>query len=222
MSPPALLELQSISRRFGERAVLSDVNLRVFPGERLVLMGPSGCGKTTLLHVIALLDHPDQGRVLFRGEEMNTRTEKERSRIRAGEIGMIFQQFHLFPGWSLRDNLRFAQRYRDQPDQDEHCDRILEDLGLYAQRDQPARVLSGGEQQRLCIARALLGSPALLIADEPTGNLDERNTQRVREQFIRSAERNVPVLIATHDPEWCTFATRCLKLTEGRLEELSC
>lgn len=214
------IQLQQVHRHFGEVRVLNGIDLEIHPADRIVLFGPSGCGKTTLLHVLGLLDPPDQGRHLFQGKECGALSENERCKLRATEIGMVFQHFHLLPGHSVLDNVKLRLRYLPkQHSSGWSAEPLLKELGLYERRHHPARVLSGGEKQRLCIARALLTEPSLLLADEPTGNLDAANSDSIRQLFARVADKQVPVVIATHDTRWFDFADRVLFFEQGRLVE---
>lgn len=223
MNPPRMV-LQDIGRAFatpkGERQVLRDINLSIQPEDRIVLYGPSGCGKTTLLHLMAFLDLPTCGCIRFLDRDTDQFTEDERCQIRARQIGMVFQQFHLLPHHSVLDNLQLRLRYlKNGPSPPPDPLRLLEAVGLTAQALQPARVLSGGEKQRLCIARALLVQPGLFLADEPTGNLDPDNAARVEDLFHRVAQQGAAMVIATHDPRWFDFATRIFRFEQGQLRE---
>ncbi len=216
MNAPPLLELRGLARTFptpaGPLPVLHDFSLVLHPGERLLLHGPSGSGKTTLLHLIALLDRPNAGSLLWRGQDCSAWNESQRCRHRARHIGLVFQHFHCLPHRDVRHNLRLRFGIDSPPDPDRE-DALLEAIGLLARADHPARLLSGGELQRLCIARALLHRPTLLLADEPTGNLDDANAARVRDLFLRLASPETTLVIATHDPRWLPIATRTLSLS---------
>lgn len=223
MNPPRMV-LQDIGRAFatpkGELQVLRDINLSIQPQDRIVLYGPSGCGKTTLLHLMAFLDLPSCGSIRFENEDSSTWTEARRCQIRARQIGMVFQQFHLLPHHSVLDNLRLRLRYLQDlnfalPDPLN----LLKEVGLADQAEKAARFLSGGEKQRLCIARALLVQPGLFLADEPTGNLDPDNAARVQDLFHRVAKQGAAMVIATHDPRWFDFATRIFRFEQGQLRE---
>ncbi|MGA0333290.1 MAG: ABC transporter ATP-binding protein [Kiritimatiellia bacterium] len=223
MNSPCL-ELQNLHRRFpsrsGPRELLRGISLTLYPGERILLYGPSGCGKTTLLHLMAFLDQPDEGEILFQGKNSRNWGEDARCQIRAREIGMVFQQFHLLPHHSVRDNLLLRMRYlRGTEAVQSSAMQLLEEVGLEDRPDQPARLLSGGEKQRLCIARALLLHPALFLADEPTGNLDPENAENIRRLFAKVSERGAAMVIATHDPEWFSLATRIFRFEAGQLTE---
>lgn len=218
------MALQDLCRSFpgpeGDLTVLRDIQLDIQSVDRIVLYGPSGCGKTTLLHLMAFLDQPSHGSIRFLDQDSTQWSETERCRVRAREIGMVFQQFHLLPHHSVLDNLKLRLRYLkdlDLPPPDPR--QLLDEVGLAPQAHKPARVLSGGEKQRLCIARALLVQPSLFLADEPTGNLDPENAERVQALFAQVATRGAAMVIATHDPRWFDFATRIFRFDQGRLTE---
>ena len=218
-----ILRLRRVRREFstaGEKlAVLRGIDLELAPGDRVVLFGPSGCGKTTLLHLMALLDRPDAGRVDMDGEDTAAWTEERRCARRAANIGMIFQHFHLLPHHTARHNLLLPARYAPAEHPGQRADELLERVGLSSLASRPARLLSGGEKQRLCIARALFHRPALLLADEPTGNLDRGNARAIRALFEELAGPRHAVVIATHDPDWRSFAHKTLAFTNhGTLE----
>ncbi|WFB34331.1 ATP-binding cassette domain-containing protein [Kiritimatiellota bacterium B12222] len=218
------MELKGVYRHFetpsGNLQVLQDVNLQLFADDRIVLFGPSGCGKTTLLHLLALLDKPSTGTLLFQGKDTAPLTEKQRCALRAHELGMVFQQFHILPHHSVRDNVRLRTRYlQESASLDQRCEQLLEDMGLMPHAEKPARFLSGGEKQRLCIARALLVQPSLFLADEPTGNLDANNAEKVKTLFDDISRQGAAMIIATHDERWLEFATRFFYFEQGQLKE---
>jgi len=220
------VKLDQVSRSFPTKeeplTILRDIDLEIQPADRIVLYGPSGCGKTTLLHILALLDAPTNGDVHFLGGRTSQWTETQRCERRAGEIGMVFQQFHLLPYHSVMENLLLRLRYLPAASVDSlEPESLLDDVGLAAHSKKAARLLSGGEKQRLCIARAMLVQPSLFLADEPTGNLDTENAQRVRALFTDVAERGASMVIATHDDRWFDFATRIFRFENGRLIEES-
>jgi putative ABC transport system ATP-binding protein len=217
-------ELRSVSRTYQVQGsavpVLRDLDLTIHSGDRIVIFGPSGCGKTTLLHLLALLDEGTTGSYSLLGHNLWPLPEKERARIRAEQIGLIFQRFHLLPYHTVTENIRLRGRYLPEAVDDgkERLTQLLDGMGLTPVANRPVRLLSGGEQQRVCIARACYLPPRLLLADEPTGNLDEENSNRVQ-ALLRTVARNTPVVVATHDPFWIPFATRVLRLTQGTLTE---
>ena len=217
-----LLETRALSRSFGAPAdpipVLNRVDLTLEEGEFVILSGPSGCGKSTLLHLLGLLDEPDSGEIRWQGAETRAWGEKQRSRFRAEQLGFVFQQFHLLPHRSVLDNLLFRMRYSNRTVDPLAANRLLERIGLAHRSRQPARVLSGGEQQRLCIARALLLQPLVLLADEPTGNLGEAHSRVVRELFSELHHQGQAILLATHDTDWLPLADRVLHFRGGRFQ----
>ena len=220
-----ILELTGVTRRFpqpgGEVTALAEVSARVMPGEFVALMGPSGSGKSTLLNLAALLDHPTTGRVHLDGRDTSTLRERELCAWRARRVGMVFQRFHLLPRRSVLDNVRLRFRYLDEPRaRAESLSRAaLERVGLADLARRPARVLSGGEMQRVAIARAVALAPALLVADEPTGNLDAASAARILDLFVQLNRGGMTVLMATHNPALRAHASRCLRLDGGRVVE---
>lgn len=203
--------------------VLKGIDLVIHPGDRIVLFGPSGCGKTTLLHILGLLDLPTSGTHLFQNQDLTSLPENERATLRASEIGFVFQTFHLLPHHSVLENIRLRTRYVKRPNvmtKDREYE-VLRQVGLEEHATRPARLLSGGEQQRVCIARALLHQPSLFLADEPTGNLDQEHSTNVQNLFTEVA-KHAPVVVATHDASWLTFATRVFRFVDGTLLEEAC
>lgn len=231
MSP--VLELADVVRRYAqadgsELTVLDSVSLTIQPGETVSVAGRSGSGKSTLLHLAAGIETPSQGTVRLGGQELAGLPDSERSRLRGRFVGLVFQFFHLVPYLSVRENVLLPARItgvRRVPDGDgaltgvsAAADRLLSAVGLEARAREPARRLSGGEMQRTAIARALLLQPALLLADEPTGNLDARAAARVADLLFRLVrERGAGLLLATHDPELAARAETRLRLRAGRL-----
>lgn len=220
----AVAHLHQAGRTFRVRdrtlPVLRNITLHIHPGDRIVLFGPSGCGKTTLLHILGLLDSPDTGEQFHQGTDVRSLSESGRSRIRAREIGLVFQRFHLLPFHSVEENIRLRYRYLggEEEKTDARIAEVLERVGLRDRARHPAHLLSGGEQQRVCIARALAHHPSLFLADEPTGNLDAGHTATIRATFEEIADA-APVVMATHDPEWLSFASRVLRFHDGTLVE---
>jgi putative ABC transport system ATP-binding protein len=218
-----LLEMERVARRFesplGPVEVLKSVSLRLGPGEFLMITGPSGSGKSTLLHLLALLDRPSAGRIRFEGEDVSGIGDPIRTRIRKERIGMVFQRFCLLPHRSLRENVLFRFRYTDHSRDEaaDGADRALAQVGLAALGGRVARLASAGEMQRAAIARALALRPALLIADEPTGNLDTANTKAVMDCFAGIREQGIALVMATHNEQLLAYATRHLRLRDGEL-----
>ena len=222
MSPaPPLLAFENAGKTFrtpaGELTVLRDVTLDVQPGDFVALTGPSGSGKSTLLNLAALLDGPTAGRVLVRGEDTAGWNERRRCRHRAESVGMVFQTFHLLPNRTALDNVRFRFRYTRTPAA--RARRLAQDAlagaGLAERATHPARLLSGGEMQRVALARAIAQPPDLLLADEPTGNLDAAAARLVRERLTALHRAGLTIVLATHNLEWLDCATRRWVCAEG-------
>lgn len=220
-----ILVLDRVGQTFPSPAgpvdVLKDVNLRIMTGDFAALTGPSGSGKTTLLHLAALLAAPSAGRVLFEGLDTAGLDEATLCRQRSRRVGMVFQQFHLLPHRSVLDNVLFRFRYvpHQRHEAETQARAVLRQFGLDHLDRQPARVLSGGEMQRLAIARAVVVPPALLIADEPTGNLDAENADLVMRCFRQLHAGGLTVLMATHNLALLDACTRRFHCERGALQE---
>ncbi|MGQ4880550.1 ABC transporter ATP-binding protein [Billgrantia sp. LNSP4103-1] len=217
-----MLEFRQVHKTYatpqGPLAVLAGVDLRLEAGESLALMGESGSGKSTLLHLAAGLDLPDAGGVFVAGRSISTLDEPDRARLRRDTLGLVFQQFHLVPSLNVRDNLRLQARLagRERPEWSAH---LIERLGLAGLERRYPEQLSGGQQQRLAIGRALAPRPALLLADEPTGNLDEATAGEVLELLLDLVrEAGSALLMVTHSPRVAAPLNRRLRLTHGRLD----
>ena len=224
MSEP-VLSIRGLERAYetaaGALPVLLGVDLDVGAGEIVGLIGPSGSGKSSLLHAAGLLEHPNAGRITVLGRDCSDLSERQRSRVRLANIGFVYQFHHLLPEFSALDNVALPQMIAGQPRRGarERAKALLAELGL-AERvhHQPAQ-MSGGEQQRVAIARALANSPRLLLADEPTGNLDPKTSAAVFDALYRLARRQgVAALIATHNLELARHMDRVYALKDGRLE----
>ncbi|KPQ22828.1 ABC transporter ATP-binding protein [Halomonas sp. HL-93] len=208
---------KSYSTPQGPLQVLENVSLNLTAGQSLALMGESGSGKSTLLHLAAGLDLPDQGHITLAGENVASLSEMERARLRRETLGLVFQQFHLVPSLSVIDNLRLQARLakRDDADWSGH---LIERLGLKGLEKRYPEQLSGGQQQRLAIGRALAPRPPLLLADEPTGNLDETTANEVLELLLSLIrETQCALLVVTHSPQVAAPLDRCLRLRHGQL-----
>jgi len=226
MDTPAVV-LDQVSKRYGHGsqgiAALSAVSLRVSAGEFLAIMGPSGCGKSTLLNLIAGIDTPTSGRVHVAGRELSALSDDARSDLRLRTIGFVFQSFNLLPTFTAEENVAvplefMGVRWRAAR---QRAAAALAEVGITAaaQRRRPAE-LSGGEQQRVAIARALVGVPQLLLADEPTGNLDSRAGEGVLDLLrTLNAARGLTVVLVTHSPAAAAYTQRIVRLCDGRIEE---
>ena len=211
-----ILELKNVSKIYGSLKALADINLTVNAGDWLSIMGPSGSGKTTMINIIGCMDTPSTGSVILDGLDISKENSASLTRIRRDKIGLIFQQFHLISYLTALENVMVAQYYHSMPDESEAME-ALEKVGLKDRaRHLPAQ-LSGGEQQRVCIARALINSPKILLGDEPTGNLDEENEGIVVDLFRRLHSEGVTIIIVTHDPEVGDVAQRKIILEHGKI-----
>jgi ABC-type lipoprotein export system ATPase subunit len=200
------------------RRVLDGADIHIDAGELVALVGPSGSGKSTLLHLLGGLDRPDAGRIELAGRRVERESERGLTELRRSQVGFVFQFFHLIPELTGEENVLLAARLRTNGGAaPERARRLISELGLNeAARRRPPQ-LSGGEQQRLSIARALVNDPRLLLADEPTGNLDEESGHRVLELLRQVADGGRGVLLVTHDAEAARIADRVLHLEHGRL-----
>ena len=211
-----ILEMKNVSKIYGDLHALSHINLNVNEGDWVSIMGPSGSGKTTMLNIIGCMDTPSEGSVVLDGVDISRENANNLTKIRRDKIGLIFQQFHLISYLSALENVMVAQYYHSMPDEKEAME-ALEKVGLGSRaRHLPAQ-LSGGEQQRVCIARALINSPRILLGDEPTGNLDEENERLVVDIFRRLHGEGVTLVVVTHDPEVGGAAQRRIVLEHGKV-----
>ena len=224
-SDSTVLSARGLAKRFaaprGPVDALRSVTLTLREGEFLMVTGPSGSGKTTFLNLASLLDRPTSGELLLDGEDTAQMPEARRCALRRSAIGMVFQRFHLLPHRSALDNVRFRFRYSDVPRRDARdlAQQALNRLGLCAIADQKARVLSSGEMQRVAIARAIALRPRLLVADEPTGNLDAASAQTVMDAFDALHRAGITILMVTHNESLLAHATRRIECADGRIEE---
>lgn len=225
------LTLEGVGRRFGEVTVLAGLDLTVRTGEYVAIVGPSGSGKSTLLNILGCLDRPSTGRYRLAGVETTELGDSARAAVRARHIGFVFQSFHLLGQASIEDNVALAEVYRHRSPGCERRTRRaravaeLQRVGLGHRLGYRPGLLSGGERQRVAIARALLARPAVLLCDEPTGNLDRANTAAVLDLFDelrteRTADdQPVTIVVITHDDAVAARAERRLRMLDGALEE---
>ena len=200
----------------GRLRALDEVDLRVARGEWLAVMGPSGSGKTTLLNLIACLDRPTSGRLIIADTEVTTLGQAESTQFRRDRIGLIFQQFHLVPYLTAVENVMLAQYFHSMADEEE-ARAALERVGLGDRLDHLPSQLSGGEKQRVCIARALINQPDLILADEPTGNLDKANEEAVMALLRELHAAGHTLILVSHDPLIGEMAERTIYLDHGRV-----
>jgi putative ABC transport system ATP-binding protein len=215
-----LLELNDISKIYGNVKALNRIDLTVEQGEWLAIMGPSGSGKTTMMNIIGCMDKPTSGSVILDGMNISQESSKNLTNIRRDKIGLIFQQFHLINYLTALENVMVAQYYHSMPSEKEAL-QALEHVGLLDRAKHLPSQLSGGEQQRVCIARALINYPQLILADEPTGNLDEQNENIVLDIFKQLHREGSTIIVVTHDPEVAEEAQRTVVLEHGRITKIS-
>jgi len=212
----SLLELKNISKIYGELHALDNVSLKIDKGEWIAIMGPSGSGKSTMMNIIGCLDKPSTGEVIFDGCDISKESNRRLTEFHRDKIGLVFQQFHLINYLNAVENVMVAQYYHSMPDEKEALE-ALERVGLKERAKHLPSQLSGGEQQRVCIARALINSPELILADEPTGNLDEANENIVLDIFRQLHREGTSLIVVTHDPEVGEEAQRIVRLDHGKI-----
>lgn len=213
-----VIETVHLYKRFGTVTALDDVNIAVARGEFVAIMGSSGSGKTTLMNILSCLDTPTEGKVLLNGTDAAALDEEARRAFRARTIGLVFQQFHLLPYLTACENVMLAQYYHSVTDKTAAL-AALERVGLTHRSDHLPKQLSGGEQQRVCIARALINEPEILFADEPTGNLDAENEQTVLRIFAELHAQNRTIVMVTHNPDLGAKTDRIIRLQHGKIQE---
>ena len=220
-----VVELRAVSRTYGTDPpvhALRGVDLTIYKGDWLAIVGPSGSGKSTLLNVLGCLDRPSEGTYLIDGIDAAALNEDERASLRAQSIGFVFQTFHLLGHRTAVENVMLADMYAagDRADRAARAQAALEKVGMGHRRDFIPTKMSGGEQQRVAIARALLGSPRLLLCDEPTGNLDTKNTESVLALFDTLAREGLTFVVITHDEDVAARARRIVRIVDGTLTEV--
>ncbi len=213
-----VIETRQLSRHFGNVAALDKIDIRIRQGEFVAIMGASGSGKTTLMNILTCMDTLSSGQLLLDNEDVSAFDEDQRRQFRADKMGLVFQQFHLIPYLSALENVMLAQHYHSVVDL-AAAQQVLTQVGLAHRFDHLPSQLSGGEQQRVCIARALVNSPEILFADEPTGNLDEQNEQLVLALLRQLHAEGRTIVMVTHNPELGKVADRVIRLQHGKLVE---
>ena len=215
-----IVEATGLSKYYDQQrtCALDSVDVDVFRGEWLAIMGPSGSGKSTLLNILACLDRPTSGRLIMDGVEMDKLNDSQLTAFRRDCIGLVFQQFHLVSYLNAVENVMLSQYFHSVVDEEE-ARQALREVGLGERLNHLPSQLSGGEQQRVCIARALINQPKIILADEPTGNLDQQNEDLVMDIFQGLHQKGAPIIMVTHDPDVAAMADRLIKLSHGKIAE---
>ena len=216
-----VLSARRLGKRYAERWVLRGIDLDLEPSDRLAILGPSGCGKTTLLNLLGGLDRPDEGCVMLENQDLTNITPSERSRIRRERIGTIFQFFHLIPTLTASENIELPLQLLGWSDSkiQERVKTLLASIGLEARAHAWAHELSGGEQQRIAVARALASKPAVLLADEPTGNLDQASGLNILGLLSKLAtQESTALVIVTHSEVAAKTCQKILRLVDGKMQ----
>lgn len=219
MENGTIIKVKELTKDYDkETRALNDVNLQIKENEWTTIMGPSGSGKTTLLNIIGCLDTPTKGSIHINGTEVSKLSQKEMTRFRGENIGLVFQQYHLISHLNALENVMIAQYYVGIVDESS-AKEVLEKVGLGHRLTHTPSKLSGGEQQRVCIARALINNPDIILADEPTGNLDTKNGEIVLNIFKELLNDGHTIVMITHNEEVAKIGDRIIKLVDGKIAE---
>lgn len=219
-----MLKLQNLQKKYRtdevETTALNNINLEIHKGEFVAIMGPSGCGKSTLLNTIGMLDSPTGGHYFFNGEDIANYGESQLSKIRKQHIGFIFQSFNLIDELNVEENVELALLYHDIPanERKARVAQVLDKVGIAHRAKHMPSQLSGGQQQRVAVARAVVGNQSMILADEPTGNLDSHHGQEVMEMLKQLNKEGVTIVMVTHSPEHATFASRIVNILDGQVQ----
>ena len=219
----SLYKLDNISLNYhvngSDIKVLKNINFVINKNERVAIIGESGSGKTSLLMLMSGLENPTTGSLFFDNEDFSKISEKKKTRIRKKKIGLIFQQFYLIPNYNALENVMFPMQINQIHDEKKKANSILSDVGLAHRKNNLPSELSGGEQQRVAIARAISFNPEIILADEPTGNLDRKNTELVSDLLLKySYKKKISLILVTHNMNLAKKCDRVIKLFDGRIE----
>jgi len=218
-----MISIQNLTKIFHteevETTAINNISMHVNGGDFVAIMGPSGCGKSTLLNILGLLDGATSGEYYFDGEEISKVNERERARLRKGKIGFVFQSFNLIDELSVFENVELPLLYLriSQADRKKQVERILEKMNISHRRNHFPQQLSGGQQQRVAIARAVVSNPAMILADEPTGNLDSTNGEEVMKLLKELNHSGTTIIMVTHSPHDAGYAHRTINLFDGKV-----
>lgn len=196
---------------------LRGVDLDISPGEFLAVVGPSGAGKTTLLHMLGCLDHPSSGSVTFHGSRVDDLPDSRLTEFRRRKIGFVFQEFYLIPGLTVAENISLPLLFARSREKEEHVRALIETVGLGKRASHLPKQLSGGEMQRVAIARALVNSPEIVLADEPTGNLDTENSEKIFGLLRSLSTKGLTIIMITHNNDLALRADRIISLRDGKI-----
>ncbi|MFZ3069159.1 MAG: ABC transporter ATP-binding protein [Microgenomates group bacterium] len=224
---PSIISLNNVSKEYvmGDESIfsaLSEVNLEIHKGEYSAIVGPSGSGKSTLMHIIGLLDKPSRGKVIINGNDTARLDDDQTSKVRNQFVGFVFQQFNLLNKLTIKENVLLPVTYsRDKLDFDpeKRALSLLDKFGILSKKDSYPNKISGGQQQRVAIARALIMNPQLILADEPTGNLDTKTGNEILKLFEDLNKEGITVLLVTHEPDIAARTNRQIKVLDGKIVE---
>lgn len=225
MNNKVLIEFQNVDKNFpmkeGAVEVLKKINIKIFEGEFVIIFGPSGCGKSTLLHILLGLEPPTVGKVIFNGEDFYQKKEDERALIRRHQVGMIYQQPLWVSALTVEENVSFPLHLLGESvdEIEKKTSAVLETVGMTFRKDFYPTELSSGEQQKISLARALVLDPLLIVADEPTGNLDTVSGHHLLETFLKLKEKGKTIVMVTHDLEYLKYATKIFHMIDGQIVE---
>lgn len=216
-----IIELKNITKIYksegGNTQALDDIDLNIVEGEFLAIMGPSGSGKSTLMNILGLLDVPTSGTYILNGQKVNKLKERELAKIRNKEIGFVFQQFNLLARTTVFDNVLMPTIYGDIPNPREKADSLIDMVGLKNWRKHKSNQLSGGQTQRVAIARALMMDPSIILADEPTGNLDTKRSAEIMSLFKEINKKGSTIVLITHEEYLANYASRIIHIQDGKI-----
>jgi putative ABC transport system ATP-binding protein len=218
-----IIETENVTKMYRteevETTALDKINLKLEEGQFVSIMGPSGCGKSTLLHILGLIDDLSDGTYQFMGEDVSRYTERKRAAIRKRNIGFVFQSFNLIDELTVYENIELPLIYNKTPFQDRKTlvEAALEKMDIAARRNHFPRQLSGGQQQRVAVARAIINQPKLILADEPTGNLDSEHGTEVMKMLVKLNQEGTTILMVTHSMENASYCGKVIQLHDGRI-----
>lgn len=217
-----MIKLEGLCKTYGENNVLKNIDLEINKGEFLMITGTSGCGKTSLMNILGLMDTKTSGKYYFNGEDIDTIDEVQKSKIRNTLFGFVFQSFNLINDFTVIENIEMPMGIYgiNKSERKERVDTLLKKFDISDKGQSLTSQLSGGQKQRVAIARAISNNPSVIFADEPTGNLDENNTQTVLNIFRKLNQDGITIVIITHDRELLKYADRVVELDYGKIKEV--